>query len=310
MMVLIAFWLLILWLLGYLYQVQQEFLFLFTLAVLVPSLVYLLSTFLKRQRQHQEMTRLLNSTHLETEKIQSPLPKDMEAIIGSFQKMLATHQSAFQQTEKNNQEFYETWIHEIKLPLSTLQLALSAEDPDRMVLNSQLVRMNQLIERMLMYTKQEDYQLDLSIHQNDLNAIVRQSVQKLRPLFIANHIHLELSAIHLKVVTDSKWLGFIINQVLNNAIQYCPSGHIHIYESENELVIEDDGIGIVAEDLPRVFEKGFTGENGHFGQYSSGYGLYLVKKTCDLLNHTVRIESEINKGTKVILHFESKVFFD
>ena len=156
MMVLIAFWLLILWLLGYLYQVQQEFLFLFTLAVLVPSLVYLLSTFLKRQRQHQEMTRLLNSPHLETEKIQSPLPKDMEAIIGSFQKMLATHQSAFQQTEKNNQEFYETWIHEIKLPLSTLQLALSAEDPDRMVLNSQLVRMNQLIERMLMYTKQED----------------------------------------------------------------------------------------------------------------------------------------------------------
>lgn len=150
------------------------------------------------------------------------------------------------------------------------------------------------------------YGLLLSTEKYSLDAIVRQVIRKYSQMFILRKIHLQYAKTSQCIVTDEKWLQFVLEQVLSNALKYTKDGGmIFIYTEEKEnkkcLVIEDSGIGIQAEDLPRVFEKGFTGYNGRADKKSTGIGLYMCKKIMERLNHQIWIESEIDKGTKVYL---------
>ena len=143
---------------------------------------------------------------------------------------------------------------------------------------------------------------DFVLKEYDLDNIIRQAVRKYAPLFIRKKISLDFQPTTYKVLTDEKWLVFVIEQLLSNAIKYTNKGKISIYSLENKkLVIEDTGIGISKEDIPRIFDKGFTGYNGRTDKKATGLGLYLCKNILDKLSHKISIESEVGVKTKVIL---------
>ena len=175
-------------------------------------------------------------------------------------------------------------------------------------LRMELFRIERYVEMVLTYLRVEDMSSDLSFDLCDLDQIIRQSLKKYSQMFILKKIHLEYQSVHQTILTDEKWLQFVLEQLLSNAVKYCKKeGNIRIYgekrNGRNMLVIEDDGIGIQAEDLPRVFEKGFTGFNGRAEKKSTGIGLYLSKTVFDRLRHSIRLESEPGSGTKVFLDF-------
>ena len=149
---------------------------------------------------------------------------------------------------------------------------------------------------------------DFVLKQYVLDDIVRQAVRKHAKVFIAKKIALDFKGCPIEVLTDEKWLLFVVEQLLSNALKYTKSGTISIYLDETKektLVIEDTGIGIYTEDLPRVFEKGFTGYNGREDKKSTGIGLYLCKRVLDKMTHTISIESEVGNGTKIRLGLAS-----
>lgn len=170
----------------------------------------------------------------------------------------------------------------------------------------ELFKIEQYVEMVLTYLRMEGMSSDLSFDICSLDSIIRQAVRKYSQMFILRKIRLEYTAVETKVLTDEKWTVFAIEQILSNALKYTPSGKISIYMEEACLVIEDTGIGIWPEDLPRVFEKGFTGYNGRTDKKSTGIGLYLCKSVMDKLMHKIWIQSEAGKGTKVYLSFERK----
>lgn len=161
------------------------------------------------------------------------------------------------------------------------------------------------MEMALTYLRMEDMSSDLSFEVFSLDSIIRQAVRKYSQMFILKRIGLVYVPVELKVLTDEKWLVFVLEQLLSNALKYTLSGKISIYLEDTTcqtcLVIEDTGIGICSEDLPRVFEKGFTGYNGRTDKKSTGIGLYLCKSVMDRLRHRIWMESEVGAGTKVYL---------
>ena len=155
---------------------------------------------------------------------------------------------------------------------------------------------------VLSYIRLGSNENDFVIKEYDLDNIVRQAIRKYAPLFIRKKINLDFQPTTYKVLTDEKWLVFVIEQLLSNAIKYTNKGKISIYSLENKkLVIEDTGIGISKEDIPRIFDKGFTGYNGRTDKKATGLGLYLCKNILDKLSHKISIESEVGVKTKVIL---------
>lgn len=166
----------------------------------------------------------------------------------------------------------------------------------------QLFRTEQYVEMVLQYLRMESDSSDLLIRRYSLDSIVKQAVKKYAKSFIRKKIKLNYEDLNIGIITDEKWLCFVIEQLLSNALKYTYSGSISIYMDDDlpeTLVIEDTGIGIQEEDLPRVFEKGFTGYNGRADKKSTGIGLFLCKKILKKLSHTITIESSLGKGTKV-----------
>lgn len=173
----------------------------------------------------------------------------------------------------------------------------------------ELFKTEQYVEMVLSYLRMEDMSSDLVLQWYSLDEIVRQAVKKYSTLFIMKKLPLEYRKCEGMVLTDEKWLVFVIEQLLSNALKYTTEGKIMIYREEGEsgrLVIEDTGIGIQEEDLPRIFEKGFTGYNGRQDKKSTGIGLYLCKSICDKLNHGITVESEVGRGSRVYLSLKRR----
>lgn len=165
------------------------------------------------------------------------------------------------------------------------------------------------MEMVLGYLRTEDMASDIRFEEVDMDSLIREQIHKFARIFIGKKLSLEYQEVSETVLTDEKWLGFVLGQILSNALKYTKKGKISIYVSKSRphtLVIEDTGIGIRAEDLPRVFEKGFTGYNGREENRSTGIGLYLCGKIMKRLDHGIRIESELGKGTKVFLELGRK----
>lgn len=165
------------------------------------------------------------------------------------------------------------------------------------------------MEMVLGYLRTEDMASDIRFEEVDMDSLIREQIHKFARIFIGKKLSLEYQEVSETMLTDEKWLGFVLGQILSNALKYTKKGKISIYMSKSRphtLVIEDTGIGIRAEDLPRVFEKGFTGYNGREENRSTGIGLYLCGKIMKRLDHGIRIESELGKGTKVFLELGRK----
>lgn len=211
---------------------------------------------------------------------------------------------------KDYKEYIEQWIHEVKTPISLIKLI---EENNRTVKSSeiliQLEEIDRYVEQSLFYARSEDVDKDYLIKEISLQSCVNSVITRNKQGFILNNIYLEINDIDKQVFSDSKWLEFILNQIIVNAIKYrqnkSPKVKIYAIDIKNgtRLIIEDNGIGIPSNEIDRVFEKGFTGNTGRINSRSTGIGLYLCKKLCDKLGLLIDIESKINNYTKVIITF-------
>lgn len=202
-------------------------------------------------------------------------------------------------------DYYTIWVHQIKTPIAALNLLIQTDQSDKKEeLLQQLFKVEQYVEMALQYIRMESLSSDWVFKEYSLDEIVKQGIRKYAKSFIRQKLKLNYQELNTTVLTDEKWLVFVIEQILSNALKYTTKGEISIYmdpKAEKTLVIEDTGIGIEPEDLPRVFEKGFTGYTGRADKKSTGIGLYLCKEILNKLTHTITIESEVDQGTKVKL---------
>ena len=203
-------------------------------------------------------------------------------------------------------DYYTTWVHQIKTPIASMRLTLQNEDSDlSRRLSEDLFRIEQYVEMVLCYLRLDAESTDYTIQEYDLDGIIRQAVRKFAAQFIHRKIRLEYQPVNVRVVTDEKWLLFVLEQLLSNALKYTPSGVITIgLEEPKTLCIRDTGIGIAPEDLPRIFEKGYTGYNGRNDKKASGIGLYLCRRICRNLGHTITANSSLDSGTVIRLDLE------
>ena len=207
-------------------------------------------------------------------------------------------------------DYFTLWAHQIKTPIAAMRLLLQQNMEtveqvyeQRREGEGELFKIEQYVEMVLQYLRLNSSVNDFVLKEYVLDDMIRQAVHKYAPMFIRKKLSLNYEAVAGKVVTDEKWLVFVLEQVLSNAIKYTAEGSISIYMEESILVIEDTGIGILAEDLPRVFEKGYTGYNGRSDKKASGIGLYLCRQILQKLGHKIYLESEPGKGTRVKLVF-------
>lgn len=235
-------------------------------------------------------------------------------LVGAAEEEARDVISEYDVKKRDIDDYYTMWTHQIKTPIAALRLLLQDEKQPL----EELFKIEQYAEMALHYARLDSLSSDFLFKTQNIEAIVKQAVKKYSILFIGSGLQFSLENFSAQAVTDEKWLAFVVEQLLSNAIKYTPDGQIRIYglddgkteiqehDAHKEaayLVIEDSGIGIREEDLPRIFERGFTGYNGRFDGKSTGIGLYLCKQILDRLSHTIQVESRVGKGTKVILGF-------
>lgn len=202
-------------------------------------------------------------------------------------------------------DYYTLWMHQIKTPIAAMRLLL--EENGNSEIEEQLFRIEQYAEMALTYIRCDGKTSDYVLKRCDLDSIIKQSVRKYLKSFIRKKLTFDFTPTELSVLTDEKWLCFVIEQILSNSLKYTKTGKISIYaENRNTLVIKDTGIGIAAEDLPRITQKGYTGYNGREDKKSTGLGLFLCGKVIGNLGHEIKISSEVGKGTVVRIIFTNQ----
>ena len=312
------YWLLIVFififvLIFYLYNLPFESLFYGGLLCFLVSLIASIIDYNNYRKSYIDLK------YLETNILSSmeDLPKSLDIRVEYYQKIIERLHNEVERLkiEDNKKmedlaDYYSMWIHQIKTPIAAMNFLLDNEETDVKVFKQELFKIERYVEMVLTYIRLGSETSDYVITSINLDEVVRENIKKYATLFINKKIKLNYVSHETYVISDKKWLGFAFEQLLSNAIKYTKSGgEISINISESELIIEDNGIGIYEEDLPRIFEQSFTGLNGRYEKKSSGLGLYLCKKTLDKLQHKIEITSEVNKGTKVKVSFPKKDIF-
>ena len=254
--------------------------------------------------KHKKLERIRTITDAISEsfpKVEGMEDADYQQIIQLLADEQAQFHTAMNQRYEDMVAYYTIWAHQIKTPIASMRLTLQNEDSAlSRKLSGDLFRIEQYVEMVMMFLRLDSDSTDYVIREYDLDAIVRQAVRKFAGEFIARKIQLVYEPVHIKVITDEKWLSFVIEQVLSNALKYTPSGSISIFmEATNTLCIRDTGIGIAPEDLPRIFDKGYTGYHGRVDKKASGIGLYLCRRICNNLGHKISAKSTPDKGTTI-----------
>lgn len=255
-------------------------------------------------RQHQVLSRIQTAT----DAMICPLPEAQGLLDGDYQQIirLLCQEQRSRVNDMNRKyqdmvDYYTIWAHQIKTPIASMKLHLQNEDtPLSRQLSSDLMRIEQYVEMVLVFLRLDSDSTDYVIREQDLDAILRPCLRKFAGEFIARKLKLVYEPTETTVITDEKWLSFVVEQVLSNALKYTPTGSIHIYlEAPKTLCIRDTGIGIAPEDLPRIFEKGYTGCNGRSDKTASGIGLYLCRRICRNLHHSISALSAPYQGTTI-----------
>ena len=239
------------------------------------------------------------------------LPKSLDIRIDYYHKIIEKLYEELEKLTQENQQkntdmvdYYSMWVHQIKTPIAAMNFLLDNEEIDRKILQQELFKIERYVEMVLTYIRLDSISSDYVITKINLDEVVKDSVKKYATIFINKKIKLNYVSHETMVISDKKWLSFAFEQILGNSVKYSSAGgEITIETCENKLVIEDKGIGIKEEDLPRIFEKGFTGFNGRYEKKSSGLGLYLCKKTLDKLGHHIEISSKVGEGTRIEITF-------
>ncbi len=240
------------------------------------------------------------------------LPEPNGVIESDYQKMLAKLYAQNLKTRceadsasRDTEDYYTLWVHQIKTPLAAMRLLLNEDSgANGGLLLGELFKTEQYVDMVLQYVRLSSESSDLLLKKYSLDDIIRGSLRKYARLFALKKLEFSFTETGLTILTDEKWLSFVIEQIFSNSLKYTSSGKISLYAEGETLVIEDTGIGIRAEDLPRVCEKGYTGASGRSDKKSTGIGLFLCKSILTKLGHGLEITSKVGVGTKVKIHLD------
>ena len=288
-----------------------------------PILIYMFLEFIKYRRYLNNLINTvenLDRKYLLPEVIEEPRFQEAR-IINDVLKQCnkSRHEKVkhYKDEQIEYREYIETWVHEIKTPIASAKLILENDNSNLSErINYEMKRVEGFIEQVLYYARSSDVSKDYIIKEFSLRSVVMKSVKSNSRDFINKNIKLDIRGIEGNIFSDEKWVEFIINQIIINAVKFSipNEGKVSIYSKVNEnniiLTIEDNGVGINEKDIDRVFEKGFTGENGRKFGKSTGIGLYLCKKLCDKLGIGISLNSKENIGTKVNIVFPQGKFTD
>ncbi len=276
------------------------------------AICLLIVDFLKYKKKYIHLTNMVDdieNINIEDLNTDEALEQKYFEIIEELRDMNTQLSRDFKLREVELKDYYNLWVHQIKTPIAATKLLLE-DNNDRIAMKKEVFKIEQYVEMALQYVRLESMYSDLELKECDLRSMVSQVVKKYSINFIGRDLSLNFEEFDVKVVTDEKWLSFVIEQILSNAVKYTMLGTITISADEDKkwLLITDTGIGIKQEDLPRVFEKGFTGYNGRMDKKSTGIGLYLCKQIMNKLENKIWLESEEGKGTTVFLDLDRIVF--
>ena len=273
-------------------------------------LVYFFKDYRKYKNHHQNLKYIKEDLDFLDD-----FPQDIYLEEKIYQEMIQQLQKkAFQLSKENQQkyndmiDYYTKWVHQIKTPIAGLKLIIQNDYPDEKML-VELLKIEQYVNMALQYVRLDHIHHDLSFQKVSLDELVSQEIKKQSLFFFQKNIKVDYQIQDQQILTDEKWSSFAIEQVLSNALKYTKEGSITFYNEGEKLYIKDSGIGIKESDLPRVFEKGFTGFQGRNDKKASGLGLYLCKNIFDQLGHLISIESKVGQGTPVGLDFSKKEIF-
>jgi signal transduction histidine kinase len=268
------------------------------------SSIVLLGFLLFRYQQNVRMTREMKSGDYDSLSLEGEFAK---AYIDEIQKQHIREINQLQDRQNGHYDFIVSWFHEIKTPIAVLRL-LQQTDMDANSLREEITKIENYVDQALYYAKLDSFNQDYDIQNCDIIKISKEIVKSHSKTFFSKKIRIDLQADTLEVQSDPKWLQFIVNQLLINCLKYTEHGGeiiISVVDTpkEKQLLIRDNGIGISQKDLPRIFNRGFTGETGRKHTKSTGMGLYLAQQLSNKLGHYISCTSKVKEFTQFILHF-------
>lgn len=273
------------------------------------GVVYAVFDIGRAARKHRVLSRIRSRADAVSDELPAARTLDdgdYQAIIKSLCDEASQNEDAYAERFRDTVDYYTAWVHQIKTPITSMRLTLEREDsPVFRSLSSDLFMIEQYVGMVLAFLRLDADTNDFVFAECRLGDVIDGAISKFASEFIARKIRLEYTPTDASVVTDEKWLSFVIEQILSNSLKYTREGSVMIYVREPKtLCIEDTGIGIAKSDLPRVFEKGYTGYNGRTDKRASGLGLYLCRRICDSLGAKIDISSEVGRGTLVSVDLE------
>lgn len=304
------------------FKASSQLVFGISITFLVICFAVILTGYLKRRRFYNNLisnTEKLDKKYLVLEMLNKPSFYDGEVlyeVLYEINKSMNENVKKYEMSLTYFKEYIELWIHEIKLPIASLML-MNHNQKNKVDkrYEEQIKRIDDYVDQVLYYVRSENAEKDYLIKEVSLKKIINNVAMKNKDDLLDNNINFISQAKDEVVLTDSKWLEFIINQIISNSIKYKKDKDSFIKLSVNDLPkqvdlhIIDNGIGIPAKDIGRVFEKTFTGENGRNSSKSTGMGLYIVKKLCEKLGHKIKVLSVQNEYTEVIISFSKDDFY-
>lgn len=282
----------------------------------IPVLSLMLIEYLKHRRYFNELEQTLqdlDQKYLIADVIEEPDFIEGQVyhdLLHEITKAMHERVNYYRDLETEYREYIETWVHEVKTPIASAKLLLENNHSEvSRKLEFEVNKVEAFIDQVLYYARSQEVSKDYAINEFLLKEVVLQSIRENSRYFIYRKVAIELEEIEGTVFSDRKWVAFILNQILTNAIKYSKQdgGRVWIKSILNQqniiLIIQDNGVGINEKDVVRVFEKGFTGENGRIFGKSTGMGLYLCQKLCQKLGMAIELESKPQVGTTVKLIF-------
>lgn len=281
-----------------------------------PLITYMLLEYIKYRKYFNNIETILENLdkkYLLPEVIDDAnfmIGEKVNDILKELSRDMHENVNYYKNIQEEYREYIEMWVHEIKTPIASSKLLIENNNNEiTRKINIQMDRIENFVEQVLYYSRSDEVGKDYIIKKIELSQVVKNVIKKNQRDFISKRISLQLDDINEIIYSDTKWVEFILNQIVGNAIKYSKGTQDKItikakkLGSSVVLTVEDNGVGIVEQDINRVFEKGFTGENGRKFGKSTGIGLYLCKKLCVKLGLGLQIDSNINEGTKVSIIF-------
>lgn len=303
-------------------QTSIEIIIMLFLIWFIPILIYMLLDFFSKKKFYDELIEIsnkLDKKYLLPEVIKKPKSYEGQIlydIIEESNRAMHEHVNEYKIMQSEYREYIEAWVHEIKTPIALTKLvAENSEGKAKTIIQNETNKIEGYVEQVLYYSRSTDVSKDYIIKEFDIKETIKRVIRNNRYDLINGRFQIDIEEVNDAVISDEKWIEFIINQIVVNSIKYKKNGDIRSDESpiiraytkksNNKVIltIEDNGIGIVDKDIDKVFNKGFTGQNGRVFGKSTGIGLYLCKKLCTKLGLNITLTSKYEEGTKVNIIF-------